>query len=714
MLTINQLFRRVNESHPTCRITLSLALKTWAEAADWRDELAALIEPCGLSLLDLLNVLASGEGLETPQSESLLSQALTKGLAGHPLAAALLGVLVGAPHHPLTRALVHVGLDLRCLRSALDRIPAEPDLLAAVFSPMAHQMPILTQFGRSLTDLARAGAFDDLTPRPEALEQLMLVLLKTQKGSAVLTGSAGAGKTALVELLARAIASGGVPEGLQDCELVEVSLSQLLAGTIYRGQFEERLEGLLAEVKQHPEVILFMDELHLLWGAGRTSQSAMDAANILKPALARGEVRLIGATTTEEYHRYLADDAALARRLEKVPLAPPSGILLEEMVWAAGQAISQKSGVALSQDAAAAAIRLSDRFLPQRFQPDKAVNLLDLAAARARMAGQSEVSVGLLRQVLADQTGQPIAALDAGGRESLLALESHINRRLIGQAAAVRSVVQSLIYRRQVNAAGEVRNLGTFLFAGPTGVGKTELGRVLADLFYGGRDRLLLLDLAEYTHGSAVSRLIGAAPGLVGHENPGLLAAFLHRVGSGVILFDEIEKAHPDVRDFLLGILDNGRVRTARGEALSTRGCVVIVTTNVLKEGDLTRPGFGFAGQDQQASPEALLGQHFPPEFLGRFDELILFHTLSAADLHAIVNLRLDEALAAFARQGIRVRFEREALVKAILARLSGGGARGVQRAVEKLFSQPAAYQALVDPDVSLAGADGLQELKGG
>ncbi len=705
MLKINRLFSRVRQSHPRQKITLTLALQTWAGAADWQDELEGLLAPCGLSLAGLQASLADSASLETPQSETLLSQALIRGLKGQPLAAALLSELAGAPHHPLTRALVHLGLDLHCLKAALSQLPEEATLLETGLCPEADQMPAWAQYGRSLTELARSGVFDHLHPRPKALEGLMLALLKTQKGSAVITGPAGAGKTALVGLLARAITTGAVPDVLQGCEIVEVSLSQLLAGTIYRGQFEARLETLLAEAKQHPETILFMDELHLLWGAGRTSQSAMDAANILKPALARSELRLIGATTTADYHHYLASDAALARRLEVVPLAPPHGALLQALVTAAAEDIGQKAGVSISGDVSAAAIQLSDRYLPQHSQPDKAVNLLDLAAARARISRMPAVDVALLRQTLAEQTGQMITILDAGGGERLLGLESRINQRLIGQRDAVRSVVQTLIYRLRVAAAGEKRNLGVFLFAGPTGVGKTELGRVLAELFFGGPERLLLVDLAEYTHGASVSRLIGAAPGLIGHDQPGLLADFLHHVGSGVILFDEIEKAHPDVRDFLLGILDNGRVRTARGEALSTRGCVVIVTTNALKEADLIRPGFGFAGQDQQASPNALLGRYFPPAFLGRFDELILFHDLSKADLCAIVNLRLDEALAAFEEQGIQVDFDRQALVRTILAQLSGGGARGVQRAVERLFSQPAAAQSLSSAAVTLPNA---------
>ena len=556
-------------------------------------------------------------------------------------------------------------------------------------------MPTLAQYGRNLTELAESGAFDALYPRQKELEQLILILMKTQKGNAVITGPAGAGKTALVELFTRAIVNRQVPETFTHTIVFEVSLSKLLAGTMYRGQFEERLEKLLKELKANPQALLFIDEMHLLWGAGRTSESAMDASNILKPFLARGEIRMIGATTTEDYHHYIARDSALERRFEMLPLEAPSGELLMDMVGAIANSIHEKTGIAISEKAASAAVSLTDRYLPQRSQPDKAINLLDLAAAKARMAGVDSVTRTMLVQILADQTGQPISELDAVGQEALAGLETRINSQLIGQSEAVRQVMQAIIYRRQFADNGRERNLGTFLFAGPTGVGKTELGRILAREFYGTEDRLLLVDLAEYTHSATAFRLIGSAPGLVGHENPGLLAEFLHKHGSGVILFDELEKAHPDIRDFLLGILDNGRVRTGKGELLSTRGCIIISTTNVLTQEDLTVQGFGFAGMAEERSASDLLGRHFPPEFLGRFDELILFRSLTPDDLRAVINLRLDETLARFERQDIRVDFDREALIDYLLGKLEGGGARGVQRAIERYFSQPLAAQML-------------------
>ena len=695
MLALNALFKEVNIRFPDQRITLQSALHTWVEHTEWCDELQNLIEPCGLSLSAMSQILGGPTYIPANQDEEIFTKALTKGLAGQPAAASLLFVLSELPHHPLTRAMVHQGLDLQCLKQKLTAIKPDLAVLESVISDTDRQLPTLTQYGRNLTELAKFGAFDDLYPRQGELEQLILILMKTQKGNAVITGPAGAGKTALVELFARAIDKGLVPEHLRNAILFEVSLSKLLAGTMYRGQFEERLDKLLNELKANPQAILFIDEMHLLWGAGRTSESAMDASNILKPFLARGEIRMIGATTTADYHRYIARDSALERRFEVLPLEPPSGELLQNLVASMAESIRQKTGIQIAEQAVSAVVDLTDRYLPQRSQPDKAINLLDLAAAKARMAGAEVVTKSMLTNILADQTGQPISELDAIGQNSLAGMENRINNQLIGQTEAVGQVMRAIIYRRQFADHGRERNLGTFLFAGPTGVGKTELGRILAREFYGSEGRLLHIDLAEYTHSATASRLIGSAPGLVGHESPGLLAEFLHESGSGVILFDELEKADPDIRDFLLGILDNGRARTGKGELISTRGCIIIVTTNVLTQEDLTIKGFGFAGIKEEKKAADLLGKHFPPEFLGRFDELILFRSLSQDDLRAIVNLRLDETLTQFETQGIQVTFDRDTLVDYLLQRLEGSGARGVQRVIERHFSQPLASKML-------------------
>ena len=695
MLKINDLFQRVNTCFPDENISVCISLLTWAKDPEWSQDLKDLLEPCGLDFGSLIRILETQKNDHTQKDNKIFSQAIGNGIKGEPLAAAMLLALAEMPQHPLTQSFVRNGLDLQSLKTSIENIEIDQSVLMTVISEVESKMPTLHQYGRDLTELARQGDFDDLYPREKELEQLILILMKTQKGNAVITGPAGAGKTALVELLARAIVKGSVPGQLADSSVFEVSLSKLLSGTIYRGQFEERISKLISELKSNPSAILFIDEMHLLWGAGRTSESAMDASNILKPFLARGEITMIGATTTAEYHRYIAQDKALERRFEVLPLEAPSGDLLLHLVRSMANVFQERTAVIIPDKTVEAAIRLTDQYLPQRSQPDKAINLLDLAVAKTQMLAEEQVTEVVLKNLLANQTGQPIAELDDQKQTALLGMEERIKRQIIGQDHAIEKVMQSIIYRRQVSFSVNERNIGTFLFAGPTGVGKTELGRILANEFYGNTDRLLLIDLAEYAHPATQSRLIGAAPGLVGYENPGLLANFLHEYGSGVIIFDEIEKGHPDVRDFLLGVLDNGRVRAANGELLSTRGCIIVVTTNVLTPDDLVATGFGFVGTQEKKTVADLLKKHFPPEFLGRFDELILFNHLSPDDLKNIIELRLDEILEQFTTQGYEVEIDRDEVVALVLARLEGHGARGVKRAIEQHFLQPLAVQML-------------------
>lgn len=695
MLKINDLFQKVNKYYPDENISVCISLLTWAKDPDWSQDLKDLIEPCGLNFNSLISILETQKSVHTQKDNKIFSQAIGKGIKGEPLAAAFLLALAEMPHHPLTQSFVRNGLNLQCLKSSLENIEISKSVLMTVISEVESKMPTLQQYGRNLTELAEQGDFDDLYPREKELEQLTLILMKTQKGNAVITGPAGAGKTALVELFARAIVKGSVPSQLADSSVFEVSISKLLSGTIYRGQFEERIDKLITELRSNPSAILFVDEMHLLWGAGRTSESAMDASNILKPFLARGEITMIGATTTEDYHRYISQDKALDRRFEMLPLEAPSGDLLLNLVMSMANAFQERTNILIPDKTVEAVIRLTDRYLPHRSQPDKAINLLDLAVAKTQMIAETQVTEITLMNLLADQTGQPIAELDDQKQTALLGMEERIKKQIIGQDHAVEKVMQSIIYRRQFTFSDDERNIGTFLFAGPTGVGKTELGRILAREFYGNTDRLLLIDLAEYTHPATLSRLIGAAPGLVGHERPGLIADFLHEYGSGVIIFDEIEKSHADIRDFLLGILDNGRVRAANGELMSTRGCIIVVTTNVLTQDDLVSTGMGFVGMEEKMSVTTLLKKHFPPEFLGRFDELILFNHLTRNDLKNIIELRLDEVLEQFTTQGYEIDFDREYLVEMLLSRLEDHGARSVKRIIEQYFLQPLAVQML-------------------
>ena len=697
MLGLNDLFRKVNLAHKGQPISLPLALYAWAADPESSEELEGYLLSCGLSLEKAKKTLLPFLAEPVKQDSSLLNEVLTiPETAGQPKAASLLLVLCRYPFYRITKALVNKGLDLNRLKTSLSQIKPEESVLEKAAGQHETRVPELAGYSRCLTALARSGSYESLTLREDKLQQLILVLLQTRKGNAAISGPAGAGKTALVEQLAQLVVDRNVPESLMGIEIYELSLSKLLAGTIYRGQFEERLEKILAELKANPSIILFIDEMHLLWGAGRTSQSSMDALNILKPALARGEMRLIGATTTEEYHQYISSDPALARRFDEIHLDPPDGELLFNILKRSAEAVSRKSGIAISPYQIQNVIQLTETWLPNRCQPDKSLSLLDEAAAKARLEGLREIDENLLLSLLAQKTRLPISPINKTGK-NLSTLKERIQQHIIGQEEAVNKVVNTLIYRTQLAPLVTERNLGTFLFSGPSGSGKTELGRILALEFYGSRDNLLHIDLSEYTHGADISRLIGAAPGLIGYDSPGLLESFLHEQGSGVLLFDEIEKASPQVWNFFLGILDNGRVRTAKGELLSTRGSVIILTSNVLKEEDLASRGTGFVPIQGSPSLETLLGKTFAPEFLNRFDELVLFRRLTSEDIQKILDLRLSEELERFARQNIQVNFEREELFSFLLSKIEKNDARSIRRVIEKYFSQPVAIRSLIE-----------------
>jgi ATP-dependent Clp protease ATP-binding subunit ClpC len=703
MITINDLLRIANQSHKGQVVTLPLVLLIWATDEDLKKELNTILKPCGLTVEKIIHSIENAVENKNPLDEALLNRAITEGLNGQPVAAALLSVMCDTPHYPLTREWVRQGLDIQSLKNKLIHQNKSQSILEMVSNSRSSQNGTLQNYGQSLTDLARAGSYDGLFPRDEELSKLMTVLLKTHKGHAILTGPAGVGKTSLVEQLAQKIVSGDVPDGLRGIEVFEISMSRLVAGTMYRGQFEERMEKLFSELKADEPVILFIDEFHLIWGAGRTTDSAMDASNIMKPYLTKENFHLIGATTTEEYHRYIAQEKALARRFEEIPIEEPKGELLFRMVETGCRKIRQHSGITINEEMIRSAIQLTDQYLTTRSQPDKTIDLLDMAATKCMIDHEQEVTDDSIRQVLSARIGSSIVRPNSIETQKLNELKTNLKRFIIGQDEAINKVVDTLIYRKRMPSERSQRNLGTFLFSGPTGVGKTELAHVLANEYFGYDGRILHVDLAEYTHGADISRLIGSAPGLVGYENPGILTTFLHEKAGGVVLFDEVEKAEKEVQDFLLGILDNGRVRTGKGVLLSTRGNVIILTTNALKQTDLQKTGMGFTPTLEKRKPHQLLGQYFSPEFLARFDELILFNTLSQQVLIEIIKKKLRGTFRLFMDNNIEVFYDQDELIRFILAHLDGDGARGVNRAVEKYFIQPVLTRNLDHWDATIA-----------
>lgn len=697
-MTLSQLKKLTGEIFSGAQARLPAMLAAWGRK-DPEGELARLLTGTGIDSQGLAAALEPLVADPLPEDGQLLIDCIRQA-QGTVTGRDLLHVLCDHPGHRISRALTEAGLDLGKLRANLDDGDSHlaGPLRQIGIKVDASTNPML-QYGRDLTTLAASGAFDDLCERPEELDQLEEVLQRKTKGNAAITGKAGVGKTSLVELLARQVVRGEVPPPLQEIRIVEVEMGKVVAGTRYRGDFEERLKEIIQAAENQPDTVLFVDEMHLIWGAGRAEGIITDASNMLKPALARGNLRMIGATTVEEYQRYIARDAALERRFQEVRLEEPSGERLLGMIRKQAASLENHHGIGIPGAVIQQAVELTDRHRPNRFQPDKSVDLLDSAAVRAVREGREEVLISDLLNVLARQTGRSIAALTGEGRQSLRDLADRLKERVIGQERAIDKVVATLVQRRQ-GLGDSSRNLGTFLFAGDTGVGKTELARSISEQLYGS-GKLLHLDMAEFNQPGSVNRLIGSPPGFAGSEEDGDLGRWYHAHGSGVILLDEIEKAHPDIHRLILGLLDSGRITSARGETIDTRQCVVILTTNALTPSQLQGGRVGFGKEAEEIDPLEILEAYFPREFLGRLDEVILFDPLHSEQMRKIMRLRLGEALERLAKKGIRMSFDENRLLDYLLSRLERNrtGARGIVRLLEVALLQPVASRLLFHED---------------
>ncbi|MFJ9697377.1 ATP-dependent Clp protease ATP-binding subunit [Kitasatospora sp. NPDC101183] len=557
------------------------------------------------------------------------------------------------------------------------------------------ETPTLDEYGRDLTEEARSGRLDPVVGRAEEIEQTVEILSRRTKNNPVLIGEPGVGKTAIVEGLAQRIVSGDVPRSLAEKRVVSLDLTALVAGSKYRGEFEERLKNVIDEVTAaEKSVILFLDELHTVVGAGGGGEGSMDAGNILKPALARGELSVVGATTLDEYRRHVEKDAALERRFQPVLVPEPSVEETIEILQGLRDAYEAHHQVRFSDEALDAAATLSDRYVSDRFLPDKAIDLLDQAGARVRLRSLSgsteatsvhdritklkreldeavadeefvraanlktelrqtedelaaiaesreevvDVTANDIAQVLSSRTGIPVAELNATEKERLLNLEAHLHEKVIGQDEAVTAVAQA-VRRGRAGMGDPDRPTGSFLFLGPTGVGKTELAKALAALLFGDPDRMIRFDMSEFPEKHTVSRLVGSPPGYVGYEEAGQLTEAVRRKPYSVLLFDEVEKAHPDVFNLLLQVLDDGRLTDSQGRTVDFRNTVVIMTSNIGSQRILDH-----AGNVEEIRDDLMrdLRQQFRPEFLNRIDEVIVFHALTRKDLLSVVDLLLD------------------------------------------------------------------------
>ena len=563
---------------------------------------------------------------------------------------------------------------------------------------------VLDQYSRDLTLIAGGGGTDPVVGREREISRVIQILSRRTKNNPVLVGEPGVGKTAVAEALARRVARGEVPDTLKNRRIVTLDLASMLAGTKYRGDFEDRVKCIIKEVQRAGDVIVFIDELHTIVGAG-SAEGAIDAANILKPALGRGEIQVIGATTPEEYRKHIEKDAALERRFQPVNVPEPDGECCERMLLALRGSLEAHHGLRITDEAVSAAIRLSTRYICDRYLPDKAIDLLDEAASRVRVEGspaRTQVEASDVAEVVSAWTGVPASAITEPESERLLRLEEALHRRVVGQDEAVSAVARA-IRRGRVGLADPRRPLGSFLFLGPTGVGKTELCRALAEAVYGDEEALIRLDMSEYMEKHAVSKLIGSPPGYVGYDEGGQLTERVRRRPWSVVLFDEIEKAHEDVYNLLLQIMEDGRLTDSEGRRADFRSTIVVMTSNVgAKAITENRPALGFSGAARDgdgAVREAVMAelrQTFRPEFLNRVDDAIVFRRLTPADVRRIARGLTDAVRERMRALGVQLEVTDAALD--LLAERGFDptyGARPLRRCICTQLEDPAAEALL-------------------
>lgn len=638
---------------------------------------------------------------------------------------------------------------------------------------------MLEKFGRDMTQVAEDGGFDPMIGREDVVERLVQILSRRTKNNPVLIGDPGVGKTAVIEGLAQRIADGHIPMNLKHKRIVSVDLVGMISGTKFRGDFEERIQKFLEEAEKKEDVILFLDELHTIMGAGAGASDALDAANILKPVLARGSLRIIGATTRNEYRRHIEKDAALERRFQPVSVEEPDVEGAVEILRGLKKRYEEFHGLTITDEAVQAAAELSDRYIQDRFLPDKAIDLLDEAASRIRtksltvpgelqemedqitaisrekkkaanaqeyeqaarlrdqqrameqdlkqrqeawQKGQShKVDAQDIAAVVSAWTGIPVTMLTMTEKERLRTLEETLKQRVIGQDEAVRSVARA-IRRGRTGVADPGRPIGSFLFLGPTGVGKTELCRALAEAMFQDETAMIRMDMSEYMESYTVSKLIGSPPGYVGHEEGGQLTEQVRKHPYSIVLFDEIEKAHPDVWNALLQILDDGRLTDSQGRTVSFQNTIIVLTSNVGARDILGKKSLGFiqSGQEERAKREETIKsrvmeevkQTFQPEFLNRLDEIIVFHQLGEEEIRRIAVHMTDEFSRRLKKQGINLKVTEEAVD--ILTKKGfdpAFGARPLRRAVQSTLQNLVADQLLkedFDPEKELlAEGDG-------
>ncbi len=560
------------------------------------------------------------------------------------------------------------------------------------------QKNALETYARNLTQAAKCGELEPLIGRQAEICSMIQVLGKKMKNNPLLIGEPGVGKSALAEGLAQKIARGEVPPTLLDAQIYALDLAQLVAGSKYRGEFEERIKALIDCAQQEPHVILFIDELHTLIGAGGTQDGSLDAANILKPALARGELRVIGATTYKEYRKYIEKDAALARRFQRVDVREPDKTQTLEILSGLRPRYEKHHHLAISDEALESAVDLSARYVTDRFMPDKAIDLIDEAASMANMnlwlnqAGEDDettVDAQDIARVVAQWTGIPLERMDDHG--DILHLEEKLSSRVVGQHEAISAIAKAL-RRAYAGLNDPTRPIGVFMLMGPSGVGKTELCKALSEALFSSEDALIRVDMSEYSEEASASRLIGSPPGYVGHGEGGQLTDAVLKRPYSVVLFDEIEKAHPKIFNLLLQLLDDGQLTDSVGRKVNFKNTVVVMTSNTGVSFDMEKR-LGFAAGEAKDHRHTILEQAkrtFRPEFLGRIDEMIVMNSLTEEDGKQIADLMLQRVVQRMARRGLMLTYDENVLTCiAHLGLDAMSGARNLHRVIEKQVEDP-------------------------
>jgi len=663
------------------------------------------------------------------------------------------------------QVLENLGIDLEKLREKILELlggaDAPPGVVGDGGKTKKTKTPALDAFGRDLTQFAREGKLDPVIGREIEIQRVTEILARRTKNNPVLLGEAGVGKTAIVEGLAQKIVAGNVPEILSGRRLITLDLALIVAGTKYRGQFEERIKAVMNEIRRSKDVIIFVDELHTLVGAG-AAEGAIDASNMLKPALSHGELQCIGATTLDEYRKYIEKDAALERRFQTIVVEPPSAEETVEILKGLRDKYEAHHRAEITDDAIVAAVSLSDRYITGRFLPDKAIDVIDEAGAKVRLAvtvtppdlkkaeekieelvkekeaainaqefekaaklrdelkkrqdkilnvrkgwkESREEKVAVVTEetvalVVSRWTGVPVTRLEEKETEKLLRMEEDLHERVIGQNEALVALTKA-VRRSRAGLKDPRRPIGSFIFLGPTGVGKTELARALAEFLFGDEEAMIRIDMSEFMERFSISRLVGAPPGYVGYEEGGQLTEKVRRRPYSVVLFDEIEKAHPDVFNILLQVLEDGRLTDSLNRTVDFKNTVLIMTSNI-GTSDIKKSTLGFANTDEASTYEKMrdkllsqLKEKFPPEFLNRIDEVVVFRSLMKKELGEIIELMLRETRERLREKNIEL--EISAKAKGFL--IDKGydptyGARPLRRAIQRYVEDPLAEELL-------------------